>query len=148
MLSVGRGKYFSLTALQFALLLQSRTTSKISIFSSSSDVPPLYAYFAALKKLGCDYSKDCCHRRDSVVPGLPIRCLSLCTLTVLLVGRAAGMTAVKSLRGLGDHGDHIDVDGAYALVDFIKRALVHELHADADARVRQECTVKRDNIPG
>ena len=48
--------------------------------------------------------------------------------------------------GNGDHSDHVDVDGAYALVDSIKRALVHKLHADADVRVRQECTVKRDDV--
>jgi hypothetical protein len=38
--------------------------------------------------------------------------------------------------GMRDLGDDLDVDWANALVNPIKGTLVHELHADANVRIR------------
>ena len=47
-----------------------------------------------------------------------------------------------------DQGDHIDIDSSYLLVNAIQRALVHELHTDADVGVGYERAIERDDVVG
>lgn len=53
----------------------------------------------------------------------------------------------KSLEdGVRDLGDDLNIDGADAFIDPIEGTLVHELHADANVGIRQECAVERDDV--
>jgi hypothetical protein len=49
-------------------------------------------------------------------------------------------------HGHGDLADDLDVDGANALVYRVERALVHELHANADVRLGKVCAVRGDDV--
>ena len=51
-------------------------------------------------------------------------------------------------HGESDLGDHLDVDGADLFVYAVERALVHELHADADVGVGEERAVEGDDVLG
>ena len=51
-------------------------------------------------------------------------------------------------HGEGDLADNVDVDGAYALVYGVERALVGEFHADADVWIGEESPPERDDVLG
>ena len=45
-----------------------------------------------------------------------------------------------------DLSDHLNINGAYLFVNPIKGSLVHELHTDADVRIRQKRAVEGNDV--
>lgn len=49
-------------------------------------------------------------------------------------------------HGVRDSGNNLNIDGTDAFINPIKGTLVHELHADANIRIRQERAVEGDDV--